>query len=519
MVYLGRQIVSILVESDNELGLLARNPTDKANNTEAKKEETKPELKPVTIPPGFLPNDSRSSTHELKLSLPGRQDLMLWGSVLNIVNLMDEAAKKNPNELDVPRNNFEKELVNIGYFKSLEALADRVRKDRPGITWLRQTPWSDLEELRRGIKEAVLRHNEFEGEIRMPMGFFPEDKPLWIKVPYPGNKQAVTSLYLILECMRLATSKDDWHLADRLSTLRYHLTSRRFRLPLPKPEVPVNRRVLKSAVIQEDIQRLVEQHNDNKWVTETDIDIADIQEGENIDHSFMNHDLLLKKAIYLDGDDIDCSPERTQIRRSMKLRKKYFLPKARKNDKYMNIPSSDNKEGVKSMNRILDLMTYVACEDQEKWKERRNILAGFGLEVMPEPHIWPAPPRTEEEGENRRQMVLDAVTEHNKRQGEWRKEQTRQRKDACRVKRPADGPHTRTQAPNLRVGGQQQDTGKEKSHLSTDIVGQGRGMIEGQQDKGQTPPHIGQEVGTHGHQGLQRSTSGRTFDPVREIFV
>ncbi|KAG6836508.1 hypothetical protein H0H93_007298 [Arthromyces matolae] len=490
----------ISVESDNGLSLLARDPTDEAD---AKKPN------PVTIPPGFLPTNSLSSMHELKMTLPGRQDLILWGSVLNIVNLMDEAARKDPYKLDIPRNTFRKELEKIDYFKSLEALADRVRKDRPGIKWLRQTQWSDLEGLRRGIKEAVLRHNEFEGEIQMPKGFLPENKSLWMKVPYPGNEQAVKSVYLILEVMRSATAKDKWRLADRLSSFRYGLMNKRFKLPLPKPVRPVNGQDWNREipVIRNFIHRLVEQHNDNKWVQETDLNIAEVQEDSEVP----------------DAHNTDCFPERAPRRRTMKVSKIYYLPKACPRDKYINIPLSDNKEGVESMNEILHFMTYLGgtWENRENWKRRRDILTRFGLEVMPEPNIWPDPPNTEKEEEDRRQMVLDAVTKHNKRQGEWRKEQTRERKRACRMKRPADGPHTQTQPPNLRVGGQQQDAGKEESQLLTDIVGQG--MIEGQQDKGRTPPipphPVGQGVGAHEHQGQQQPTSGQNFDPIRETFV
>ncbi|KAG6848036.1 hypothetical protein H0H93_003975 [Arthromyces matolae] len=261
-------------------GLLARESTDTEKNPR------KPT--PITIPPGFLPNESDGN---LQMALPCSSDRTWWASVINIVSLMKAATERNTKLKRVLRA-FEVELEGKEHVGTLGDIYLRWRQTEltlPTQAMAELDPDLDLKTIQDHIKTAVEKHNEFEGEVRIPPGFLPGTTAMAMKIPHPDNTKAVKSVESILKLMESAISRSqrDRSLLERLRLFRRTMTKIRFNLVLPN-QLPRNSLVKHLSerelhAIQVKIKEAVVKHNDNCWRN-------DIETGEGLTNKGTSHE-------------------------------------------------------------------------------------------------------------------------------------------------------------------------------------------------------------------------------------
>ncbi|KAG6836511.1 hypothetical protein H0H93_007301 [Arthromyces matolae] len=471
-------IVPVTVERDDELGLLVRDSTDN-DSEDASSSHT--DKSPIKIPRGFRP-DGPSSDTELEMKVPPAHHLSRWGSVLNIVNLMVAAAKQSP-DLEGPLDIFKKELGGETGRKSLKAMSKKLQKKRPTASRLPETKVLNLGELRSSIEKAVKSHNEFNGEIQIPATFVP-GTVLSMKVPDPNNALGVQSVENCIQVMRIATAdeaEDTTVLLGRsrmkqLTRFRMILTQGRHQLTLPsvgkRNDKPLTKSQLRA--IQKRIKEVVEQHNDNQWVLDVDLTIPEIQDGED------------------DGDDCPDQQVPLDRKRIIEIPRAYFVLESRKTALRVYVPSPDDKNGLKSMNDILELMAHVGGSKKlrRSWKTFRNSLEKrFGLQVIENPHAWGPEEKSkrgndENNTEERKKTLSDAVEKHQANVG-CEEHSRRKRKSVL----PHDQirPNVQTENP---LPGKDEGAGKKSGKRASRKVVKGTGTTEAQAQhkKGQARP-------------------------------
>ncbi|KAG6818798.1 hypothetical protein H0H93_001570, partial [Arthromyces matolae] len=193
----------IHIGMDDVPDLLARDPT--AESCDDSKDDDIVHRKPnaIAIPHAFLPADNLGSTHELEMSVPGQKDIALWGSVVNILNLINAAVRKDTN-LQGPRDSFMEKFEKIRKAETLKIISNEWNSRMGAALWDQNTDDLDLEALRKSIRKAVKNHNEFQGEIRIPRQVWYDNSVISMKVPYPNNGEAVNSVARIIQLMQKA---------------------------------------------------------------------------------------------------------------------------------------------------------------------------------------------------------------------------------------------------------------------------------------------------------------------------
>ncbi|KAG6814732.1 hypothetical protein H0H93_012451, partial [Arthromyces matolae] len=103
-----------------------------------------------------------------------------------------------------PRDTFVKELTETASLKeTLNEITRKIEKLRPTALHMEDTDRLDLKTIADHIETAVKKHNKFKADMKIPIGFFPNEK-LGMKVPYPDNKEAVDSVKVIIRLLRSA---------------------------------------------------------------------------------------------------------------------------------------------------------------------------------------------------------------------------------------------------------------------------------------------------------------------------
>ncbi|KAG6836509.1 hypothetical protein H0H93_007299 [Arthromyces matolae] len=419
------------LENEGELGLLARDPTDEDNDSV----DSKPTPNPITIPHVFRPAGT-SSEPELKMTIPRITEHTCWGSVLNIIHLIDAAAERDTN-LKGPRDTFVQELTTTAALKvSLKKITQRIERLRPTALHMQETTELDLETILDHIETAVKKHNEFQADIKIPIGFFPNEN-LGMKVPYPKNVDAVNSVKVILRLLRSATGSNTENLMVQLVNFKKTL-SLHYELALPNFQRQHHTRltVAKFTACQELIRKAIERHNNNDWVEDDQFVIPEFPDDENYYQPPPTQDNL----------------------KAPQIPKIFFIQSTSKKSLHLSIPRRDDKDGKESVNQILDLMALVGGSPnlQKSWNTFRDNL-NRQLEVIEKPQAWG--PLGEEGADTRKQAVVDAIKTHN---GRLRvKNRSKEVLDPGQ-KRPADGPHERVPGPRHETG---QGTGTTKTSL------------------------------------------------------
>ncbi|KAG6849805.1 hypothetical protein H0H93_004881 [Arthromyces matolae] len=418
---------------DRDLGLLARDPTDEDNDSLDSKPT--PNLNTITIPHVFRPART-SSEPELKMTIPRITEYTCWGSVLNIIHLIDAAAERETN-LKGPRNTFLQELTTTADLKvSLKAITQKIERLRPTALHMQETTRLNLETILDHIETAVTKHNQFKADIKMPIGFFPHEN-LGMKVPYPENVKAVNSVKVILRLLRSATGSNTEHLIFQLLNFK-KILSLHYELALPNFQRQHYTRltVAKFTACQELIRMAIARHNDNIWVEDDQFVIPEFPDDGNY-----------------------YQPPPTQVNlKDPHIPKTFFIPSTYKKSLHLSIPHEDDKDGKESVNQILELMALVGGSPnlQKSWNTFRDNL-NRRLDVIEKPKVWG--PLSEEGGDTCKQAVLDAIEAHNQRLRV--KNRSKEVADP-RKKRPAGGPHERVPGPRHKTG---QETGTAKTSL------------------------------------------------------
>ncbi|KAG6835268.1 hypothetical protein H0H93_003278, partial [Arthromyces matolae] len=500
--------VPFRIEIDNVPALLAREPTDESGEDDKVGDTIHAMRNAVEIPHGFLPADILGSTHELKMSVPGRHDFTWWGSVVNILNLMDAAVHKNT-DLQGPRDQFQEELNKSCSVWFLENVGNKPQNRGHMALLDQRTEGLDLEAIRKSIEKAVKDHNEFQGEIRIPNEFLCDDSALSMKVPYPNNADAVESVKRIIELMRSAIGNDAEVQTRKsptmlhLSRFRTILVRARFGLVLPLAGKKKQSQLTKEQLgaIRNRIEQAVEQHNGNRWLKE---------EG-----------LAGPQELYeLSGDN--------NGRWSLRIPRSHFVPKSYGRPQlYLKVPSQSDEKSVVSMNNILELMARVGGSDrlQTSWHTVRNrLVQHYQLNVIKNPSGWGPKDESKAGGdveatEARKEMVLEAVNKNNDNIGERR------------GKRKAEGTHDAAERPKTKLDNKPQVPPPAQSqpatqgtspHLSQHNSSHGTVIIEGATSQGgaNTEPLTNSVTAAHAHDehGRMRSPArvGTYYDPIRD---
>ncbi|KAG6835801.1 hypothetical protein H0H93_014575 [Arthromyces matolae] len=401
------RFLQLAVDGDNELGLLARDPTDDEDNTGDTTTKLSPMPDPITIPHVFRPAGTASAP-ELKMTSPRPTDHNIWASVLNILHLIDAAVEKNPTLYGSGETfaNELKKMVQGTHNGSLHELAQKLKKFRTNAFDIPETNTEgmNLETILKHIESAVEKHNEFQGDIKIPKAFSPGET-LGMKIPYPNNAQAVSSVIVIIGLLRSATGKDTKQLDDQLSGFRNNLRLR-FGVNTPTFERSSLRTRLTEAKFKcchELIRTALARHNNNDWLKEGDIVVPEFPE---------------------DGKAYEPPTKPSKERSSVQIPKTFFLPSTDKKTLHLNLPTKDDKEGMASLNHILELMALVGGPGAGKsWETFQENLETHGLLVITNPKAFG--PLGEEGANVRKQAVVDAVHAHNKVQVE-KNEQAKQ---------------------------------------------------------------------------------------------
>ncbi|KAG6834773.1 hypothetical protein H0H93_007512, partial [Arthromyces matolae] len=372
------------VANEGERGLLARDPTDKDDNNV----DSKPKRSPITIPHVFRP-PAASSEPELKMTIPGATDHTCWGSVLNIVHLIDAAAERNT-KLRGPRDTFVKELKTTASIRGTLVLFTRnIERLRPSALNMQETEGRDLETILDHIETAVKKHNEFKGDIKIPIGFFPNEN-LGMKVPYPENTPAVNSVKVIIGLLQSATGSNTEYLTDQLCTFRNTLV-RHFKLNLPGIQRNHTRLTdAKFTACQQLVREAIARHNNNDWVKDNQFVIPEIPDDGNY-----------------------YNPPPTQYEAATRIHMpQFFIPSGYKG-LHLTLPRGDDNDGKESVKHILELMALVGGTSnlQASWLNFNRKL--YDIKA---PKVWG--PLGEEGAEARKKAVAGAVKAHNKSQKE-----------------------------------------------------------------------------------------------------
>ncbi|KAG6808835.1 hypothetical protein H0H93_016427, partial [Arthromyces matolae] len=198
---------------------------------------------------------------------------------------------------------------------------------------MQKTDEMDLKTILDHIETAVKKHNEFKADMKIPIGFFPDEK-LGMKVPYPDNKKAVDSVKVIIRLLRSAIGSK----GARMQLLAFKkILSLDFKLNLPdfKQERLTPLTVAKFTACQELVRAAIARHNDNIWVKDSGFEIPEIPD---------------------DGDYYEPPPTQERRLYGPQIPKNFFLPSTFKKNIHLSIPREDDNNGKRSVNDILELM-------------------------------------------------------------------------------------------------------------------------------------------------------------------
>ncbi|KAG6849244.1 hypothetical protein H0H93_010095, partial [Arthromyces matolae] len=508
-------VAHLPIGNDGGQDIVARYPMDGDKEGPI---ELGPGSKPITIPASFFPPESP----ELEISFPALEARNIWGSVMNIWNLINTITKRDKRqELRTFQDTFEKELKTLLKIKSLRRFMNKLGNERTDRGAFDETKHLKLEALRESLKRAVELHNTFQEEIMIPKGFVSSpEMQLTMKVPYQKKQDAVMSVYRIYRLMRLATANNNI-LSKQLSNFRNALTHDRFNLD----QVPTSsaRKAALTATqfrsIQDHLETVVKQHNAGHWMTEEDI------QG-------WNQDPGTSESVLSNDDNPPKEAAKIRERRSMHT-PLFFLPVQHMDTKTltMNVPPSDDTDGIKSVNDILTLMAALPVPEEQTeklkktWRNYRGRLVAYQLELMEEPEVWGTTNGSLIEAQN---GIVDAIRKHNRRQEVYNIQQKRpapngvvvsprqRRKPNPEPNRPAALQATAGSSSSSSVivlplhqgapGTQSSGSSPHSPPDSTVISdGRGTGMTEGRHEKSQTPPPRSQHHVVQGVVHVQQS--------------
>ncbi|KAG6815683.1 hypothetical protein H0H93_009220, partial [Arthromyces matolae] len=217
----------LVVDTEDGPDLFPRDPTDKDTN---KATTQRPK---IMVPAEFLPQGS----NPVMMPVPGAKEHNGWSSVLYILKLID-AAVSHRSDLEGPRETFKTKLEEKKYAQDLKNIASRIKEEREETEDLHpEDPKSlTLEQLQNRIQEEVTNLGMFSGELTMPLALIPRGLKIGMKVPYPGNEEAVESVEAILHFLHSGISDGDdraKHL-NHWSNYKLRLTQHPYKLEFPK---------------------------------------------------------------------------------------------------------------------------------------------------------------------------------------------------------------------------------------------------------------------------------------------
>ncbi|KAG6818696.1 hypothetical protein H0H93_002713, partial [Arthromyces matolae] len=353
----------------------------------------------VTVPLEFLQDSPESEP--VRMRVPRPTEYTSLRSVLRILHLMNVAVDKC-NALKGPRDTFRNELNKTPYLVSCHLMMFKINQNRfpePTDEHLQEL---DLETLKYRITNAVKSQTLFQGEVTISADFFPGAKKMGMKVPYPGNEEAVQSVDAILYLLHsgIPQGREAEKLLDHWKGLRYRLNNR-FNLKLKQYAQKVMALTQgEREAFERQFIRVVGLHNNNEWI------FKDIQEKITIPQIFV---------------PVNWKPRHVTLR----------------------IPSNNDKSGVASVNNILQLMAKVAGADTigrniEIFHERLTTV--FKLENIKFPVDWGTSAMKNEERAHQQSLVATEIKKHNEAVEKWNEESVKHVfKGIGHRKRKADG--------------------------------------------------------------------------------